>query len=38
MIGYTFRQLAFRWRDMADQLDRLEHGDLYRFIRDRQAD
>jgi hypothetical protein len=25
LLAYTFRQFADQWRDMADQLDRLEH-------------
>ena len=38
LIAYTFRQLADQWRDMADQLDRLEHSPVYRMIRDRRDD
>lgn len=36
--AYTHQQLVAQSRDMADQLDGLEHGDRYRFIRDQQAD
>jgi hypothetical protein len=36
LLAHTFRQLAYQWRDMADQLDKLEHSPVYRMIRDRQ--
>jgi hypothetical protein len=36
LLAHTFRELANQWRDMADQLDKLEHSQVYRIIRDRQ--
>jgi hypothetical protein len=38
LLAYTFRQLAYQWRDMADQLGRLEQSAVYRTIRDRRSD
>lgn len=38
LLAYTWRQLTYQWRDMADQFDRLEHSDAYRMIRDRRTD
>ena len=31
LVAHTFRQLAYQWRDMADQLDKLEHSPVYRI-------
>jgi len=38
LTAYTLHQLAGQWRDMADQLDKLESSPVYRTIRDRGAD
>jgi len=38
LFAYTFTRLAYQWRDMADQVDRLEHSPVYRMIRDRKFD
>ena len=36
LTAQTLRGLAIQWRDMADQLDMLEHNPVYRIIRNRK--
>jgi len=38
LTAYTFRELATQWREMADQVEKLEHAPIYQTIRDRRTD